>query len=261
MNKCWIVMALVIGVNAMSDAQQIQFDNFESYKLDSMLQVTNSPYWFPGFGDEERRPYIRSSGPGLLPYSGKQMVELRAAAFGGYHAIATNGLFHTDDDIVIFRARWAVASATFEDQVLGLSIMDNLGVDENLGTTTFDINLRSGEITRGQMTFYKGSISLDEWHSFEAVYDWKADWMNVSIDGKEFYRRSLAGKAPGFPSPRLSVFNNQDLSAKYPFEFGSPGVFVDDFTLAVVPEPSSVAALLASAGVMTIIRRKNGKIA
>lgn len=213
------------------------FDNLERYN-DGQSVINDGTYELilPEWDENQGSPYATSGNLGVTPYSGNRMIEMRTPSIGRpnmMRARSVRGLgefpgWELSIKVHVSSLEFVGQGFAFgfndQGQSHGISIHFSTGKCEVLGAFGSKIipNLR------------------DRWLELAITYDRTSKTLAGFVDGENVGQLRRPGLFNGLDQIWMASGHGFDISGQYPRSQGSPGVFMDDFSISSVPDPATI---------------------
>lgn len=253
----------ILATTSLCSAQVLVHDGFESYTKDIPLSINGNNWGHYGYDfDTMSTGFIRGEYQGIKPYEGNQM-----------YGIATGLELNAGRAIAESRSSSPVEPPASEVSVAFFVGAENMrchnlefagqrGGSPDIRTT---INLSTGDWSLRDDDFRvrtgSATVRAGAWNVVKHRYDWAQNQITVYLNGVTlttgFAYHSLFGGnrlTGGF----IAVSNRVTAGSQYSYPIGGPPLFVDDYRLTNVPEPSSITIAFGLLAVGAIWRLRRG---
>ncbi|MBL8040382.1 MAG: hypothetical protein JNM04_03425 [Chthonomonas sp.] len=246
-------------VFASSRAQVIFQDSFE-YTDPDPYYMYNRGGWQYDAGSlrpEEGEGPSFPVGPteGIQPKTGNKMFDFRASTF----ALQEREIFRQKSSTlkppvtecsVAFCYRPSVVephNLAFKVFASGIGLTAEINASRTTMTLTGLLQTRTAAVT----------LETGRWYTFKYRMEWSKDRITCYIDNSKIFDVPDPNSSPTYDVHTFRPFIRplSNTASKYGVFDGAPGVFLDDYRLIAVPEPSS--GLVLASALVSIVAVKN----
>lgn len=247
--KVRIIFSVLLASACLASHAQVIFqDGFEAYT--DVNQMYNEASWYlePTQLDGESRPQIGTIVDGILPHTGAQQLEFRASAVGDHRRLSHYAHEQTSAPFTKCSVWFAFGPSSVERQEFGIEVRTPMG------TVRAYLNETRSTLALGTKTT-PAVIETGKWYKFSCVIDWSAKEATVRIDNQaglsmKFFGSNQVKSISQFMFALKPLESTLD---KYSLYEGAPGVCIDDYQVAGVPDSSTVVSL--ALGSITVLLR------
>lgn len=264
------VLLGTLAVVATSANALVLFQNgFEKVSNDGFFKNMDDGFGQDRFGvfDITNAMRYKPAVNGIVPPQGTKMVEWNPPAVPGgiafYHGSLGSELYKVRGQHRFMQAsiKFWVGSGDLDDKELTLA--------PNLLSNTYSaaVNLKTGvwhTLSGGANQDRSGTTNLSRnaWNTLSMTHDFVDLKMDVRINGTQLAFTN-SGQAPTsakyFSNLVVTLTQLTDVSSIYPVDQGGPVMYLDDYRVDAVPEPSTTILLFGGILLLTGARPKRSK--
>jgi len=264
MKKFLLASFLLTSAALLCSAQVLVHDGFETYPINKSF--VGGPWTLYGYDlDTQAGGFIRGEYQGIKPYEGNQMYGIATPVEGeGSRSISdSRGL---ESSVLPPASEFSFAFYVGAENARCQRVFASPHTSGERAHS-FEIDLHNGNWrltgTDESPKFGTLPLAVGTWAVLVMRSDWVTNMHSVRLNGKNVV--SARGRTATGDSRRYTgaIFGAQALAAAgagYSYPIGGPPLFVDDYRLTNVPEPSSITiafGLLAVGAIWRLRRTLN----
>ena len=259
-----LFVLLVAAFSASSRAVVVFQDDLEGLIIGK--DVNGQEGWLSESYINQFPAVISGPSEGITPASGGKMLKIRTSITNNGSRDMLNGNLPTLAKPLNGKYRyWSATARAFVresgQEPISFRLSISAGLTEVGYTSTF--NLQSGVWTgRDRLAAHSGTSNLirGQWNRFQINVDWQTLMCSTILNGVTLGSLKFDLPNPNQSNRHIALFaigtvTNADLSTVHSYPEGAQPVYVDDYVVSAVPEPT-IGLYILSAGLVWRLRRK-----